>query len=119
LRPNPVYRKKTNNVTEGTTKHRGAMKMKENRIFEFRAGKGKASVHLSMPAPSGSGQIEVYGDGPTGWYEWRIVRPDGTITKDTGADGSGQLYDNPAIALRDALVYASADEPEPPVTPTP
>ena len=51
--------------------------------------------------------IEVYGDGPNGWYEWRIMR-EGKIEHDTLERG----YGDPDIALRDALcyVYGPPDE---------
>lgn len=49
--------------------------------------------------------IEVYGDPEMGWYEWRITEGGQTL-KDTGK-GEGQGYGQAAIALRDALIYAT------------
>lgn len=50
-------------------------------------------------------RIEVYGHARMGWYEWRIIAKDGEVLKDTKNQG----YGNPAIALRDALIYATTD----------
>lgn len=58
-----------------------------------------------LPAPYRASSIEVYGDPENAWYEWRIVGIDGMIEYDT----ESQQYGCAEIALRDALVYASAD----------
>lgn len=61
-----------------------------------------------IPAPYRmSAFIEVYGDPDMAWFEWRII--DGNHTeKDTG-DGEGCQYGQAEIALRDALIFATAD----------
>jgi hypothetical protein len=55
--------------------------------------------------PFGEGTIVVYGAPDMGWYEWRVVTPDGRTLRDT----TDMCYGCPEIALRDALIAMTAD----------
>lgn len=67
---------------------------------------GRVVVLYCVPAPwcAGGGVVEVYGDPEMGWYEWRVIRADGCVVRDSRDQG----YGVPEIALRDGLVEASA-----------
>lgn len=63
------------------------------------------TVLYSIPSPyDGRFRVEVYGEPDMGWYEWRMVGADGRTQRDSKDRG----YGSPEIALRDALVEASA-----------
>jgi hypothetical protein len=59
-----------------------------------------------VPTPYGYGHVEVYGDSDNAWYEWRIVNG-ACIEHDTRDKG----YGSAEIALRDALIAATKEEP--------
>jgi hypothetical protein len=65
----------------------------------------------TIPSPDSlDAMIEVYGEPENAWYEWRII-DGGRTVRDTGTEGSnfiqGRQYGQAAIALRDALMFAS------------
>lgn len=59
------------------------------------------TVIYTIPVPfQGDDLIEVYGQPDMGWYEWRVITPNGKILHDSKNMG----YGSPGIALRDALI---------------
>lgn len=71
------------------------------------------TTYYKIPSPNGNKEnIEVYGDGEMGWYEYRIMR--GAIAViDTGKEsGTGREYGCAEIALRDALMFATDISPK-------
>ena len=59
----------------------------------------------SLPHPYNvDGAIEVYGDPDNAWYEWRVLGKYGVQAQSKNAQ-----YGIPEIALRDALIAATAD----------
>lgn len=60
---------------------------------------------IPVPYSMDGSVIQVYGCDGQGWYEWRVVSPDGKIQRDTGTEGL--QYGCPEIALRDALIAMS------------
>jgi len=66
---------------------------------------------IPVPYSMNGTVIEVYGCAFQGWYEWRIILPDGKIQRDTKDEGhtafEGIQYGCPEIALRDALIFVT------------